>query len=78
MQKNFEDFSAKDILRLAKSPAGQQLLQLLQSEHGQTMASVQKSAEAGQMQQAQQSLSQLLSDPQAMALLKQLQEEFNG
>ncbi len=78
MQKNFGDFSSRDILRLAQSPAGQQLMQLLQSDHGQVMQSMQKNAEAGQMEQVRASLAALMKDPQAMALLQQLQEDCDG
>ena len=31
MQKNSQDFSMQEVMRLAKSPAGQQLLAMLQS-----------------------------------------------
>ncbi len=78
MQKNFENFSTQDILRLAKSPAGQQLMELLRSDHGQLMQSVQEKAQAGQMDQVKSSLFQLLADPRAQDLLRQLQEEHHG
>ncbi len=77
MQKNFEDFSSQDILRLAKSPAGQQLMALLR-ENPQAMQEAQQNAESGQMEQAVRSLSQFLSDPKAKALLKKLQEDYHG
>lgn len=78
MQKNFDDFSMQEALRLAKSDAGQQLLALLHSSHGDAVRSAMDCAKAGDMVQAQQALSAFLSDPQAQALLKQLQEDRHG
>ncbi len=77
MQKNFEDFSSQDILRLAKSPAGQQLLAMLQ-ENPQAMQQAQENARQGDMAQAAKSLSQFMSDPKTQALLKKLQEDYHG
>ncbi len=74
--KKTDDFSKEEILRLARSPAGQQLIQLLQSRHGQAINQVQESG--GDLQQAQKALSGFLSDPQAQALLRQLMEDSHG
>ncbi len=78
MQKNFDNYSMQETLRLARSPAGQELLALLQREHASTMQAVQEYANAGQMEQAQQSLAGFMSDPRIKALLRQLQEESDG
>ena len=72
MQKNSEDFSMQEALRLAKSPAGQQLLAMLrQSDSGQ-LRQVMDQAGAGDYAKASQTLSQLLSSPEAQKLLSEL------
>ncbi len=78
MQEKSENYSMQEILRLAKSPAGQAILQLLQEQHKDTMQSVVKSAQEGQMDKASENLAQFLRDPRARALLQRLQEEENG
>ncbi len=74
--KNNDGFSKEEILRLARSDAGQQLLQLLNSQHSQAMAQVQSSG--GDLQQAQQALSGFFSDPKAQELLRKLREDSHG
>ena len=72
MQKKSEDFSMQEALRLAKSPAGQQLLAMLrQSDSGQ-LRQVMDQAGAGDYAKARQTLSQLLSSPEAQKLLSEL------
>lgn len=72
MQKKSEDFSMQEALRLAKSPAGQQLLAMLrQSDSGQ-LRQVMDQAGAGDYAKASQTLSQLLSSPEAQKLLSEL------
>ena len=63
------------LLKLARSPAGQQLLSLLQKSGGNELHSAVAQASAGNYDQARQALSALLSTPEARALLKQLEEE---
>ena len=72
MVKKSEDFSMDEALRLAKSPAGQQLLAMLrQADSGQLQQAVQQ-ANAGNYTSAQQTLQSLLDDPQVKLLLQQL------
>ncbi len=78
MQKKMDDFSMQEAKRLAQSDAGQQLLALLRGSHGEAVRAAMDSAKAGDMSQAQQALSALLSDPQARSLIKRLQEERHG
>ena len=62
----------QEALRLAKSPAGQQLLAMLrQSDSGQ-LRQVMDQAGAGDYAKASQTLSQLLSSPEAQKLLSEL------
>lgn len=78
MQKNFPEFSMEDALRLAKSDAGKQLLELLQTNHAEAASAASESVGKGDYQQAQQALSELMADPQAKALLRLIWEEYYG
>ena len=71
MDKN-PDFSMQEAMRLAGSPAGQQLLKLLQQQSSVNLQAAMDSAAAGDYQKAKDSLSSLLSSPEAQAILKQL------
>ena len=72
MQKNSQDFSMQEALRLAKTPAGQQLLAMLQRADAEKIRQVMDQASAGDMDQAKKSISALLDTPEAKALLAQL------
>ena len=72
MQKNSQDFSMQEALRLASSPAGQQLLAMLQGDDSGQLQQVTAAAAAGDYAQASQALSRLLSSPQAKKLLSEL------
>ena len=60
------------LLRLARSPEGQQLIQLLQKNSPDALTAAAAQAAAGQMNQAGKTLSPLLEDPQVKALLEKL------
>lgn len=70
MQRN-PDMS--ELLRLAQSPAGQQLITLLQRSGGSELQNAIAKASAGDYEQAKTAISSLLSSPEAQALLKQLE-----
>lgn len=72
MQKKSEDFSMQEVMRLAESPAGQQLLAMLQQADGNQVQRVADMAAAGNYAQAARALQSMLSSPEAQALLKQL------
>lgn len=72
MQKNSQDFSMQEALRLAKSPAGQQLLAMLQRSDAGKLQQVMDQAAAGDYAQAKETVSALLNSPEAKALLEQL------
>ncbi len=74
--KNSENISPKELQRLAESPAGQQLMQLLQSQHADAVASVQQAPD--DLVRAKNALQSFLADPQAQALIRMLQEEHHG
>lgn len=73
MQKKSQDFSMEDALRMAKSPAGQQLLSMLQQSDSGTLQQVVDQASAGNYAQASKILDALLSSPDAKKLLQQLE-----
>lgn len=68
------EYDMSQLLRLAQSPAGQQLLTLLQKNGGDTLQNAVSQASQGNFTQAKQTLSSLLSNPEAQKLLKQLEE----
>lgn len=63
-----------ELLRLAKSPAGQQLLTYLRQSGGDDLQSAITKASSGDFAQAKHTLSNLLNSPEAHKLLKQLEE----
>lgn len=65
--------SMSDLMKLAQSPAGQQLLAMLRSSNDGALENAVSQASAGNMAEAKTTLSALLSSPQAQALLKQLE-----
>ncbi len=78
MQKNSENFSPQQIMQLAKSPAGQELMRHLRAEHAATVDSVTRSAQEGHMDDARAALASFLSDPKTQALLQKLKEDSHG
>ena len=63
-----------ELLRLAQTPAGQQLIAMLQSSGGDRLSNAISKAAAGEYQQAKEVLSEILSSPDAKELLKQLED----
>ena len=72
MQKNNQNFSMEEIMRLAKSPAGQQLIAMLQKQDNTKLEQAAAQAKTGNYTQASQTLSAMLSSPEAQRLLKEL------
>ncbi len=72
MEKKSQDFSMEEVMRLAKSPAGQQLMALLQQKDSAALSQAATQAKAGNYSQAGQTLSSLLSSPEAQKLMKEL------
>ena len=72
MEKKFQDFSMEDIMRLAKSPAGQQLMAMLQQGDKTQLQHAMSQAKGGDYTSAGQTLSDMLSSPEAQKLLKEL------
>jgi len=63
--------SMEQIMAFASSPAGKQLIELLQSKSGADLSKAQSFAAAGNMEQAKKELSSLLADPKIRELLRQ-------
>lgn len=72
MQENSNQKLIQEALRLAATPAGQQLLALLKQRGGDDLSGAMAQASAGDYAGVKQTLSQLLSDPQAKKLLDEL------
>lgn len=72
MQKNSQDFSMQEVMKLANSPAGQQLLAMLRNSDGTQMEQAAKLAAAGDYARAAKVLEAALSSDEAQTLLKQL------
>lgn len=72
MEKKPQDFSMDDVMRIAKSPAGQQLMALLQQKDSAALAKASEQAKSGNYSQAGQTLSSLLASPEAQKLMKEL------
>lgn len=72
MAENNQPFSTESIMALARSPAGRQLLALLQQSGGNELQQAAAMAGSGDMDGAKQLLTPLLADPQIRALLAQL------
>lgn len=70
MQNNQD--AIREAMRMAQSPAGQQLLQLLRSGNSEAMKTAMDRAAAGDYAAAKQALSGILSNPEAQKLLSQM------
>lgn len=64
------------LMKLAQSPAGQQLLTMLRSTGGKELDQITADAAAGNMENAGKKLADMLSSQEAKNLLKQLEESL--
>ncbi len=74
MEKKSQDFSMKEAMRLANSPAGKQLAALLQQADQQVLDNAIRQAQQGNYENAAQQLRDLMASPQAQALLRELEK----
>ncbi len=73
MEKNSQNFSMDEAMRLANSPAGQQLLALLRNTNSKQLQKAMDLATAGDMNGASQIINSLLSsNDRAQGLMDQL------
>ena len=63
-----------ELIRLAQTPAGKQLISMLQSKGSTKLQQAITSAASGDYTRVREVLSDLLSDPESQALLKELEE----
>ncbi|MGM9659434.1 MAG: hypothetical protein ACI3WQ_02430 [Faecousia sp.] len=63
-----------ELFRLAQTPAGRQLIAMLQKSGGARLNEAITKAAAGDYAQAKETLSDLLSSPEAQVLLKELED----
>ena len=64
------------LLKIAQSPAGQKLLAILQSRNPAGLDQIAATAATGNLEEAKQRLSSMLSDPETKELLKQLEKQL--
>ena len=72
MQKNSQDFSMQEALRLANSPAGQRLLAMLRKTDSVQLDQAAAEASAGDYAKASKTLQSLLTSPEIKKLLEEL------
>ena len=72
MQKNSQNFSMQEAMRLANSDAGQRLLAILKQSDSEQLQQAMAQASAGNYQNMQQALGSLLQNREVQALLKEL------
>jgi hypothetical protein len=75
---NFPEIDLQEAMKLARSDAAQQLFALLNGSNQALVQEAMAQAAAGNTQQAQQIVQQLLATDQAQQLLRQLQGDPNG
>jgi hypothetical protein len=66
------NLSMQEVLRMAATPAGQQLIALLRQKSSDAFQSAMSSAAAGDYTQAKQAIEKMMTDPKAQKLLEQL------
>lgn len=72
MQKNSDNFSIQEAMRLAKSDAGQQLIAMLQAQNNDSLKQAMSQASKGDYDKLKQTLAPLLASAEAQKLLSQL------
>ena len=78
MQKKSGNFSVEDAQAFAQSPAGQQLLALLQSTDSSALQKAMEQASGGDLAKARDILTPLLSSPEVRKLMQQFGGSQNG
>ena len=77
MQKNSDNFSMHEAMRLAKSDAGQQLMAMLQAQNSDSLKQAMSQASRGDYSQLKQTLAPMLASPEVQKLLSQLGRKSN-
>lgn len=63
------------ILRIARSPAGKKLIELMQQNKNNSLRKAMENASSGDYDQARALIERFLATPEANALMEQLKEE---
>ena len=74
MNQKPDDFSVQKAMQFAQSPAGKELIALLQQADHSQIQKAMSQASSGDYEDAKKTLSQILSSPEAQKLLKQMGE----
>ena len=69
---NTTNLPMEEVLRMASSPAGQQLIDLLRQQGGSNFQKAMASAASGNYAPAKQMINAMMTDPKAQKLLKEL------
>jgi len=72
MPNEESQFSMEDIMKIAASPVGRQLIQVLQQNGSDQLQQAAQKAATGDYASAKEAISGLLQDPQVKKLLEQL------
>lgn len=72
MSPNEKSPSMDDLMQLAASPAGQQLMAMLRQCNPESLQLAMKKAASGDLEGAKAAVSQLMQDPQIKKLLDQM------
>ena len=67
-----QGITREEIMRIANSPAGQQLVRLLQQRGGDQLQNAVDKASRGNFEDAKNTLSDMLNTPEIQAMLRQL------
>ena len=68
----YNEQAMRKAMQMAQSPQGQQLFQMLQTNHSELLQQAMTQASQGDYTRAQQILSRLMQDPETKKLLNQL------
>ena len=77
MEKNSQNFSMQEAMRLANSDAGKQLLALLKQSDKAALQQAMSQVSAGDYSSVPKTLASILASPEIRSLLKEM-EEKNG
>lgn len=72
MQKNSDNFSMQEAMRLAQSDAGKQLFALLQKQNGAALQQAMADANAGNMDAVKKTMESLMASKEVQELMKKL------
>lgn len=72
MAKDSGGLDYSQLLKIANSPAGQELIALVQKNADEQFQAAMQQAQAGDYSQAQSIISQILSTPEAKELMKKI------